>query len=316
MPSLLKPYQKKALTFAEQLERLKGRGLAIEDKPAALNALERISSYRLSAYWHPFKLDDDTFQQGSTFEQALNLYETDRHLRLLLLDAIERVEVFFRTAITYRLGHQYGAFAHRNASHFEFPPNSRVDHQSWLKKLDDEVNNSQETWAKHYKATYTDFPHVPIWMASEVMSFGAMSRLFKAMKKSDKLPISKPFNVDAQVVESWLQTVNYVRNVCAHHGRLWNRELSQPPKLPQKHPDWRNNAAPKPRRIYVVFCILRHLTREQPFGDAFARRAVDWISRIASEPRWRDAIGAPPNWQNQSLWTFVASPTAPHTLTS
>ena len=110
-----KQYTKPALTLEQQLSLAQSRGLAVTNRKVALTTLERISYYRLSAYWHPFKKADDTFESGATFEAALALYEYDRRLRLLLLDAIERFEIALRTVVTYTLAHAYGPFAHDDA---------------------------------------------------------------------------------------------------------------------------------------------------------------------------------------------------------
>ncbi len=116
-------YQKPALTFEEQLEHLKNYGLIISDHDSALSQLSTISYYRLSAYWYPFRQRDkdsnitSNFAEGTSFDDVIKLYEFDRHLRLLILDAIERIEVYIRTLITYHLGHSYGAFGYVSGSH-------------------------------------------------------------------------------------------------------------------------------------------------------------------------------------------------------
>ncbi|MFN7098277.1 MAG: Abi family protein, partial [Gammaproteobacteria bacterium] len=148
----LKTYNKPPLTFEQQLEKLAGRGLVIKDKSAALNALAQISYYRLSAYWHPFRQRDknnnkvilDIFEANVGITDAIELYEFDRQLRLLVVDAIERIEVMIRTKITYHFGHKYGAFGHTQSTNFH----DKFDHVTWLSTVNGEVLRSKEEFIK------------------------------------------------------------------------------------------------------------------------------------------------------------------------
>ena len=100
-------YNKPPLTFDEQLNRLLVRGLIVENRELALSTFSTISYYRLSAYWYPFRQRNadgkatDNYISNTKFEEPLALYEFDRQLRLLVLDAIERIEVALRTKITH-----------------------------------------------------------------------------------------------------------------------------------------------------------------------------------------------------------------------
>ena len=109
-------YTKSPLTFEQQLQQLKERGLIIDNDDLALFHLKTISYYRLSAYWHPFRkinqdgIISDNFEEGTRFKEVMELYEFDRQLRLLLMDAIERIEVYTRTLFAYQIGHRHGTF--------------------------------------------------------------------------------------------------------------------------------------------------------------------------------------------------------------
>jgi abortive infection bacteriophage resistance protein len=291
-----KPYSKPALTFDQQLTQLEGRGMRIGNRALALDALQRISYYRLSAYWQPFKQPGQPFEPGTTFESALELYEFDRRLRLAVLDAIERVEVLARTRITYTLGHGYGAFAHTTAHSFD----SRFGHTDWYTELLKEISRAKENFLEHYKANYIGFPNVPIWMASEVMSLGTLSKLFKGMLTKDQTEVARTWNIHRSVAQSWLHSLSYVRNLCAHHGRLWNRELSIKPVLLKHQPAWStlNNG-----RVYTVLCVIRELTRPNPDGEGWKRAIVGLLAEMNGQPRWLTAMGAPADWSTQTFWT-------------
>ena len=165
-------YQKQALRFEDQLALLQKRGLEFDDLDRALSQIRAISYYRLIGYLYPFREKDtdgnltDKFIHGASFENAIELYEFDRELRLLVMSAIERVEVYLRTLITYHLGHTYGAFGHTGSLNFH----PKFDHAKWLKKLDVEATRSKEAFIVHYKNKYKGFPTLPIWMTTEVMS--------------------------------------------------------------------------------------------------------------------------------------------------
>ncbi len=110
-------YDKPALTFDEQLALLQQRGLHVPDTARARHWLQRVSYYRLSAYFLPFK-HGELFRAGTDFDDVAGLYVFDRKLRLLVLDAIERIEVAMRTAVTYEVGHRFGAFGHTDPANF------------------------------------------------------------------------------------------------------------------------------------------------------------------------------------------------------
>lgn len=289
-------YDKPALNLNEQLRLLETRGLYVEDRAAALTHLARIGYYRLSGYWHPWKQPDDRFKSGASFERAMFLYEFDRKLRLVVLDGIERVEILCRAAITYTLAHSYGAFAHTDPSNF----NDLPSHQIWLTKLHQEVDRANERFLQHYRATYSGFPQVPIWMALEVIPFGSLSWLFKLMLKHDQAAAVQQWGVSPEVARTWIHTLSHVRNICAHHGRLWNRELSIKPMLPRHRREWNQlNGG----RVYAILCILRDLTMASVGAESWADNVRDLLSEMEPHPGWRGAMGIPPNWRSSLFWS-------------
>lgn len=291
-------YPKPPLSFEQQLALLEERGLAIGDRNAAAHALARVSYYRFSAYWHPFKNADDSFKPGANFEAALSLYELDRHLRLQVMDAVERVEIALRTSITYTLAHAYGAFAHGNAANFRphFP------HRRWVSKIEDEAQRSKEVFIQHYKAKYEGFPALPIWMATEVIPLGALSRLYEGMFAKDQRLVAADYGIHHSVFCSWLRTLCYIRNLCAHHSRLWNREIPVAPELPRHDPLWNPPITPTNRRLFAVLLVLRQLMAHHHQGRHWQQRVTELLGPVATEERWRIAMGLPPDWQAHALW--------------
>lgn len=302
-------YTKPALTFEQQLEHLKSRGLVVGNECEALLALSSVSYYRLSAYWYLFRERnndgrvENTFLAGASFEQALDLYEFDRKLRSLVLDALERVEIAVRTQITYHMGHTYGAFAHTNPANFH----PEFNHSSWLQKLEDESKRSSDQFINHYKNKYTGFPRIPVWMLTEVISFGALSFFYNGLRNDrnegieDKKAISSYFNLHHKRLGDWLHILTYVRNVCAHHSRLWNRELAiKPDKV--KQADWLPPTTPRNDRIFYVLLMLRYLLRQSGNGDDWASDVTTLLEPIASNDSYRKSMGMPENWKEHPLW--------------
>lgn len=296
-------YTKPPLTFEQQLDLLVQRGLRITDRTQAVQTLSSISYYRLSAYCLPFKTDHDHFLPNSTWEEVVQLYEFDRLLRLCIMDALERFEVALRTSVTYRLSHVYGPFAHINSNNFR----DGFKHIDWLDKVDAEARKSRETFIEHYRLKYNGFPHLPIWMASEVMTFGTLSRLYEGMQETDQRAIAKACKLPHFVLRSWLRTLTYIRNTCAHHARLWNRELANSPLLPRAKHGWPSNIIPNQKRLFCVLVILRHLLHTQGMGDVWQEEVADLIRPVAVNPHFRAVMGLPKNWEDHPKWKMKSS---------
>ena len=300
---MLEIYRKPALTFDQQLDLLSKRGLVINDKDYALSKLKAISYFRLSAYSYPFRIRDEhsnimsNFIQGANFGEVIKLYEFDRHLRLLVMDAMEMMEVYIRTLIAYHLGHTYGPFGHTDASNFH----STFDHAQWLEKIEEEVKRSNDTFIKHYKRKYSGFPDLPIWMTAEVMSLGSLSFCYKGLKGNDKQAIYRQLGLRDNRLADWLHQLTYIRNVCAHHGRLWNRALSIRPEA-VRDPVWNPPITPRNDRIFFILLVLRYLLKTTDDGDRWRQRCTDLIDPIAQQRRWRLAMGLPEDWKKHPIW--------------
>jgi len=299
---LPKSYKKPALTFTDQLQLLHERGLSIPDSKEAIKDLECNSYYRLSAYWYPFRIKKenvitDQIRPKTTWGDIIELYEFDRKLRLLIIDAIDRIEIAVRTQVTYTLAHSYGAFAHTDKVNFH----SGFWHKKWLESIEDEVQRSTEEFIQHYKREYEGFPTIPIWMLTEVMSLGSLSRLYKGLEHHDKRQVAQHFDVHHKTLVDWLHTLTYVRNICAHHSRLWNRELSiKPEKSKDKH--WIPPITPTNERLFYVLLMVRHLLKKMSCGDTWYQSCNELLEPIASNDLWRNAMGMPLDWKNHPIW--------------
>lgn len=229
-----RPFGKVATSHADQVILLQQRGMIVDNQAEAELYLQHLNYYRLSAYWLPFEADHatHTFRPGTRFTDVLNLYIFDRELRLLVLDAIERIEVSVRSQWAYQLAHLHGPHAHLNSALARKPHFWRSN----IDQLTEEVDRSEEAFIKHLKSTYSDrLP--PIWAACEVMSLGLLSRWYNNLKPMPtRRAIAATYRIDEKVLESWLRHLSLIRNTCAHHSRLWNREFTITPLLPRNKP--------------------------------------------------------------------------------
>jgi abortive infection bacteriophage resistance protein len=301
---MLKEYNKPPLTYKQQLEQLQVRGLEIPDQQKAEHDLSKISYYRLSGYWYPFrernnpqKQVTDTFIAGANFEDAVKLYEFDRQLRLIILNVIERLEVHLRTTLTYHLAHKYGGFCHTEPLNFH----PKFEHQKWLTKLNAEAKRSSEKFIRHYRNNYENFPTLPIWMVTEIMSLGSLSICFFGLKHEDKSAISKIFGLNHKRLTDWLHKLTYIRNICAHHSRLWNKELAvRPEKI--KDTEWLPPITPRTDRIFYILLILRKLMKTTAPENSWHDECNTLLEPIARDRRWQLAMGMPDDWREHPLW--------------
>lgn len=299
----LVPYGKPALSYAQQVAQLVARGMSVAEPVAAEAFLSKTSYYRLSAYWFPFRVRGtagavlDVFEPGTAFDQVVQLYEFDRELRLLVLDALERIEVSVRTAVTHQLGMAHGAFGHEMAGNFH----PQFNHAEWVAKLRAETKRSTDAFVEHFQSCYSDYPAMPIWMCTEVVSIGALSLLYKGMQNSDKAAVAATFGVHPKRLQDWLHVLSYVRNVCAHHSRLWNRELAIKPRA-MPEPEWNTPLLPSNSRLFCVLLMLTVLLNRSGGSLAWRGQCTGLLRRLATSPRWRAAMGLPPNWEEHPLW--------------
>lgn len=295
-------YSKKALTFAQQAAQLQARGLVAASTADIAARLRDVSYYRLSAYWHPFRRPDDSFVSGTTLDQVWRRYAFDRHLRLLLMDAIERVEVaLLRTRMVEQFAVRYGPFGHRERRHFK-PNFAPADHTKLMLDLDQAAARSREVFVDHFRTKYTAEPHLPLWMAAEIMTFGQLFTFHRQMNRAEQQQLAGQFGLLPRVLETWLHTLNFVRNSCAHHARLWNRELPIRPLVPdRKHqPDWHIPTAPTNDRVYVVLLLLRFLLRQVAPQSRWADRLRKLLADFPDVPVM--PMGFLPDWDACPIW--------------
>lgn len=220
------PYTGKATSLDEQISFLKQAGILIKDEALAKNHLAFVGYYRLFAYVKPF-INSSPIKKQIDFEQVWNLYIFDRKLRLLVIDAIERIEVAFRISISEIMSTQYDPFWYVNNSHFKHVK----WHVEFMEKVLKLTTRQEHTLIKHFYNTYSSPEFPPSWIITECLTFGVWSKVFDNLqRRSDKIAIANRLKMRFMDLLSWIKCLTELRNLCAHHERIWNHFFRHTPK--------------------------------------------------------------------------------------
>lgn len=302
-------FEKLASTVDDQISLLLSRGMAVPDLEYANRCLSTIGYYRLSAYWLSFEerpVDGTTrskqFKLGTNFDTVIEDYIFDRKLRVLLMEAIERVEIHVRSRWTNRLTLKHGAHAHLKHELFS----SGLAHSEQMVRLTRAVDQSNETFIKHYSEKYSVPYTPPLWAATELMTLGELSKWIKATKDSTiKAGVAKDLGLPTkETLEGTIQALAYVRNICAHHSRLWNRRMvKRIPKIKRieglVYDEISGNRQPT-NYIYNVLVVVLYLIRRQNTDATFPTRLRELM--LERTDLQRTYMGFPEDWENSPLW--------------
>ena len=216
------------MTIEEQVDNLKSLGLVINDEEYSKRILNDILYFRLiKAYSLGFKPKNGNYDEGVTFEQIVELYLFNSNFRQITFAEIEKIEVNVRCRISNYFSETYGVLGYMETSNFI----NKDYHKTFLSDIEEEVRrNSKAPFVRNFKMNYED-GNLPIYALVEVFSFGTLSKFYKNMKNLDKKTVANSFGVGYTYLESWLESISYVRNICAHYGRLYNAKLSKTPIL-------------------------------------------------------------------------------------
>ncbi|HRM91892.1 MAG TPA: Abi family protein [Thomasclavelia ramosa] len=313
-------FQKQPLNLNQQVELLEERGLIISDKERAKRLLGNISYFRLSAYMLPYKIktDDkiiDKFEDKINWDDIYRLYLFDRKLRLLVFDAIERIEVSVRAQVISQLSLKYGSHwqdnrdvfkaAHENTlrdgSRVSIDVFSEIQHH-----INEQLNsNKAEVFIKHYVSKYDEPKNPPSWMCVEIMYFNQLSKICSNLKnRSDINSISQYYALPPDIFCSWLHSINYIRNICAHHARLWNRDMNiVPNKLKfSKKLKWVSDPETTKRgKVYYSLCILNYMLQTVNHTSNFIPRLKKLMSDYKTVINL-NSMGFPDKWEQENLW--------------
>jgi abortive infection bacteriophage resistance protein len=295
-------------------------------------------SFQLSGYWYasrkshvqtnpltgaivphpitgkPQVIVEDHFRPGTTFQQVMDFYVFDKRLRLLFLDAIERVEVAIRVDIALIIGAR-DPWAHRdpNQLHGNFtkktnPLIGRPDYEKWIERLDETFNQSKDEFAKHFKRKYAG-EKPPIWIAIELWDFGTMSLFLSGMNVADRVQLAAKYGLPRhKLLTSWVRSISHVRNICAHHSRLWNRSPADQGALIKRRSEipilgHLADDLVAQSRIYATAVQLQFLLRTINSTSTWARRLKERMDKFpTSEVSTVAQAGFPAGWEDLELW--------------
>lgn len=298
-------FTKPPLPIAQQISLLKSRGLRINNEKEAEHHLKNISYYRLSAYFQPFQKYNDplhTFMPWATFKRIMNLYRFDRELRVILMDPIERIEIALRCKIIYE-------YSIRHGSHWFDDTHLYVrDYNKIQSAIVKELDRTREVFIDHYKNKYTYPPLPPSWMTLETLSLGQLSKMFKSLINSDaKKAVAIYFGIHHTILESWIEHLTYIRNICAHHGRLWNRILIVAPTVPRNTTQlWITRPPLRNDKIYLSICIVAYMLKRITPTSNIKGKLLALINRLPSTDL--RAAGFPSQWRNDLFWKEIFIP--------
>ncbi|WP_440315785.1 Abi family protein [Leifsonia sp.] len=324
-------YGKPAMTVDQLVDRLAERGMVIPDRERACRYLRHIGYYRLSPYTIPFQRSrpDHVLRDGTSFDDVLDLYVFDRALRLLVMDAVERVEVAVRAALTDHMSTEYeNPFWYAESHHFH-----DADKHAGLMKIirrtsDDRLLAAAEpvgdadadegraavihrSALEHYLTTYGTPELPPSWLMVEALTIGQLTSLYRNLsRRPDRTAVAANLGLTSPVLESWLQTYVRVRNVCAHHGRLWNVGLGVYPSIPRSRSiEWLRSPDALPersrKRLYPVLVSLQSILKTVSPHSGWASRLQELIR---SRPAMNlEGMGVPAGWKQDEFWSRSGS---------
>ena len=294
---------KPALTITDQISLLEKRGLIIQDVAKAEHFLYNVSYYRLKGYWWDMQSDpvNHVFKAYSSFETIIERYTFDRKLKLILFNAIERIEIALRTKMIYHLSHSHGPFWYKDYALFA----NAHKHQSNLGKLIAEFGYSKEVFVKNHKQQYpTSDPEA--FKILEVASLGVLSKIYKNLNNQmpEKAMISKGMGlVLFSELSSWLEATTYIRNIIAHHSRLWSRNMVKQPKTKIKSPrDWfantlQTNQVKKP---FLIISAMIYLCDHISPNHSIKKQLKELITDNSHLELYK--YGFQNDWESEPLW--------------
>lgn len=288
--------------------------MRFKDETIAASYLTNISYYRLKGYWWDMQTDfkQHTLKPDTWFEDIIDRYNFDRHLRLILFDAIERIEIALRTKLIYHFSVSYGGLWYLDSNLFENKTIRLNDgtvksvHQNILDELQKEFSRSQEIFIQDHR---NRFPHrdADAWKTLEVASLGTLSKLYKTLKHQlpEKATIANEMGLNLHSeLSSWLEALTYVRNIVAHHSRLWSRNMVKRPveKLNNPVGKWFSNPLlpVQVKKPFLIISCMVYLCNEITPNNQIKSKIHELIKSNPSIPIYK--LGFMNNWHKEPLW--------------
>lgn len=276
------------MTIEEQVENLKSIGLIVDDEEYAKKILNDISYFRLvKAYSINLKPKNGNYDNKTTFKEIVNLYLFNSNLRQIIFPEIEKIEINVRCRMANYFAQQYGVLGYLEAENFE----NEEYHKEFLEDIKQEIGrNLKAPFVCNFRENY-EGGQLPMYALVEVFSFGTLSKFYKNMHNKDKKEIAKTFGVGYTYIESWLESISYVRNICAHYGRLYNAKMSKTPMLYKEY----TQAGIGNNRVYGVLLCMKYLLKNDLHWNMFVDKIEMLFDKYQSVQI--KTMGFPDNWK-------------------
>ncbi len=290
-------YNKPQISVFEQIRLLKSEGLMFTDEENATHLLENISLFRMKSYLVPLRLSDKhTFKSGALFEDAYTLYKFDSELRKMVFSELEKIEVSIRTQLSLIASENSGIYWFVAPSNFS----NKGEYLKLRNNICKELQRSDDDEIVRFRAIYSN-PFPPAWMTSEVISFGTLSLLYRWLCPGHiRRKVARFYGLSDNVMESWLHSLVYVRNICAHHSRLWNKRLRINALVP-RHTQRQFIAIPNDtKRVYYALSIILYFLQTINPKNTFSQRLNNLLTKYPSVDVV--AMGFPSGWKDEPIW--------------
>lgn len=277
------------------------RKLLIDQPEKVKIYLSHIGYYRLSGYMHPFLKRDGTaeFKEGIHFSEVLDHYLFDRRLRQTLLDMCERIEISVKTNLCNIMALKHGSHWYLDGTHFR----KYEHHQQFLKDVEEYCIECHDPFIKHYLRKYSEPSLPPIWMVVQILTFGQISKLYDNLKASqERSAIAYCYAITPGLFESWLKSISFIRNCCAHHNRLWNKHLPLKPIIPTDKDKCFLASVNEDtnKRLYgTLSCMLAMLAKINP--NASCKKRLKKLFKEYPQVNLAE-MGFTVDWEDSMIW--------------
>ncbi|WP_080797105.1 Abi family protein [Arabiibacter massiliensis] len=282
-------YEKPWLSVEEQADLLIEKKGLICDRGRLVKHLEEVGYYRLSAYWFPYKTKNEKgegiFRPGTDFAFVWRTYVFDKKLRLLMFDAVERIEVFVKNRIACLMAAAAGPFGYPD----EDAP-----------RLKNEYRKARRTeqFIKHFDVLYGDSHELPpYWMMMEVVSMGTVESLYSHIPVEARVAVADAFAVKVPVMKSWLSVARVARNACCHHSRVWNRIWGVAPAVPRNWTDFEADS----HRTFAVLTVFNYMLSCIKPGHSWGLKVKALLEEYEDVPK--EKLGFPSDWESMKAWS-------------
>lgn len=315
----------------EIIAKLQGQGLEISNVTVAQEFLSKVSYFRFRGYLYPYfdqVLPSNTprqFKPHSTFEKVQEIYCFDESLRKLIFGIFPEIEVALRTILDITISPiaQHG-FWYLENSWFKSTETQKFN--ELLSKLEKKFKKSPEAYALHYRSQYfnrvsqqyKDLP--PFWVISELATLGELKILLEILdENAPGFRGSSSVSIKSTILDkmshqfgathyrqltNWIHVLLGLRNICAHHGRLWNRNLMAPKGVESLvSKAFVQVTGRKPtNNVYAAIVVLRIMCKNQSIHDGLKDGLLALFKKFPESFMNKGTMGIPPDWHDDQIW--------------